>query len=48
MAPFVPVNTSLEKPPVAAAEVQTTAPLRVSGIEADARFRLLATPRWLK
>lgn len=41
MAPTVPLNDSPESPAVAAAEAQTTAPLRVSGIEAVARSRLL-------
>ncbi len=39
--PVVPVTASPESPPVAAAEARAVAPLRVSGIEAMARSRLL-------
>lgn len=41
MVPTVRLNASPESPLVAAAEARTTAPLRVSGIEAVARSRLL-------
>ena len=39
--PVVPVTATPESPPVAAAEARAVAPLRVSGIEAMARSRLL-------
>lgn len=41
MTPVLPVSASPENPPVAAAEARAVAPLRVSGIEAVARSRLL-------
>ena len=41
ITPGVPDSASPESPPVAAAEAQATAPLRVSDMEAVARSRLL-------
>ena len=41
ITPVVPVTATPESPPVAAAEARAVAPLRVSGIEAMARSRLL-------